>query len=101
MTGKSVTILSTFLCSWKDGSQITYRNWNEGRDRYLRKPGKRCGFISSQTGLFTFFFVVVAGVVNWLLLAKGGYMFSIALKKYTFCITALLHSYGLCNYFYG
>ena len=35
---------------WKDGSQITYQNWNEGRDRYLRKPGKRCGFISSQTG---------------------------------------------------
>lgn len=47
------------------------------------------------------FFVVVAGVVNWLLLAKGGYMFSIALKKYTVCITALLHSYGLRNYFYG
>ncbi|XP_042730749.1 secretory phospholipase A2 receptor isoform X2 [Lagopus leucura] len=37
---------------WKDESLITYQNWNEGRDRYLHKPGKRCGFISSQTGLW-------------------------------------------------
>lgn len=51
--------------------------------------------------VYLHFFVVVAGVVNWLLLAKGGYMFLIALKKYTVCITALLHSYGLRNYFYG
>uniref|UniRef100_G1NF25 Uncharacterized protein n=1 Tax=Meleagris gallopavo TaxID=9103 RepID=G1NF25_MELGA len=35
---------------WKDESLVTYQNWNEGRDRYLHKPGKRCGFISSQTG---------------------------------------------------
>jgi len=52
--------LFTFLCSWRDESPVTYQNWNEGREREPQKPGKRCGFISSQTGLFPF----VAGVVT-------------------------------------
>ncbi|XP_067155242.1 secretory phospholipase A2 receptor isoform X5 [Apteryx mantelli] len=37
---------------WRDESPVTYQNWNEGREIYLHKPGKRCGFISSQTGLW-------------------------------------------------
>ncbi|XP_074685054.1 secretory phospholipase A2 receptor isoform X3 [Strix aluco] len=37
---------------WRDESPVTYQNWNEGRERDLHKPGKRCGFISSQTGLW-------------------------------------------------
>lgn len=44
-----------------------------------------------------FIFLFVAGVVNWLLLAKGDYMFSTALKKYT----VLLRGYRLLNCFYG
>ncbi|KAM9284675.1 LOW QUALITY PROTEIN: secretory phospholipase A2 receptor [Cariama cristata] len=37
---------------WRDESPVTYQNWNEGRERDPQKPGKRCGFISSQTGLW-------------------------------------------------
>ncbi|XP_054685920.1 secretory phospholipase A2 receptor [Grus americana] len=37
---------------WRDESPVTFQNWNEGRERDLQKPGKRCGFISSQTGLW-------------------------------------------------
>ncbi|KAM6077828.1 secretory phospholipase A2 receptor isoform 1-T1 [Theristicus caerulescens] len=37
---------------WRDESPVTYQNWNEGWERDPQKPGKRCGFISSQTGLW-------------------------------------------------
>ncbi|KGL81862.1 Secretory phospholipase A2 receptor, partial [Tinamus guttatus] len=37
---------------WRDESPVTYQNWDEGRESYLPKPGKRCGFISSQTGFW-------------------------------------------------
>uniref|UniRef100_A0A8C5U0H8 Secretory phospholipase A2 receptor n=1 Tax=Malurus cyaneus samueli TaxID=2593467 RepID=A0A8C5U0H8_9PASS len=37
---------------WRDESPVTYQNWDEGRKRDLQKPGKRCGFISSQSGLW-------------------------------------------------
>ncbi|XP_054031206.1 secretory phospholipase A2 receptor [Dryobates pubescens] len=37
---------------WRDDSPVTYQNWNEEREREPQKPGKRCGFISSQTGLW-------------------------------------------------
>uniref|UniRef100_A0A8C3LCY8 Secretory phospholipase A2 receptor n=1 Tax=Chrysolophus pictus TaxID=9089 RepID=A0A8C3LCY8_CHRPC len=50
LRSEMATINSNASLNWRDGSLITYQNWNEGRDRYLHKPGKRCGFISSQTG---------------------------------------------------
>ncbi|XP_061200171.1 integrin beta-6 isoform X9 [Neopsephotus bourkii] len=37
---------------WRDESPVTYQNWNEGRERHQEKPGKRCGYISSETGLW-------------------------------------------------
>ncbi|XP_064020388.1 secretory phospholipase A2 receptor [Pogoniulus pusillus] len=37
---------------WRDKSPLTYQNWNEERGRDPQTPGKRCGFISSQTGLW-------------------------------------------------
>ncbi|NWU96709.1 PLA2R phospholipase, partial [Upupa epops] len=37
---------------WRDDSPVTYHNWDERRERDPWKPGKRCGFISSQTGLW-------------------------------------------------
>uniref|UniRef100_A0A452HA76 Secretory phospholipase A2 receptor n=1 Tax=Gopherus agassizii TaxID=38772 RepID=A0A452HA76_9SAUR len=37
---------------WRDGSPLVYENWNKGKERSVRTQGERCGFISSQTGLW-------------------------------------------------
>ncbi|XP_045154042.1 secretory phospholipase A2 receptor [Echinops telfairi] len=37
---------------WRDGSPLIYQNWDQERERYVTNQSRRCGFISSVTGLW-------------------------------------------------
>uniref|UniRef100_A0A6I8NRT6 Secretory phospholipase A2 receptor n=1 Tax=Ornithorhynchus anatinus TaxID=9258 RepID=A0A6I8NRT6_ORNAN len=37
---------------WKDGSPLIFQNWDKGRERSGQNQRQRCGFISSETGLW-------------------------------------------------
>ncbi|XP_028602663.2 secretory phospholipase A2 receptor isoform X2 [Podarcis muralis] len=39
---------------WADGSPLLYQNWEGGEERPMNAEGEKCGFISSQTGLWGF-----------------------------------------------
>ncbi|XP_027722005.1 secretory phospholipase A2 receptor [Vombatus ursinus] len=38
---------------WRDGSPLIYQNWNDGGERSVNNQSQRCGFISSETGLWS------------------------------------------------
>ncbi|XP_003341283.2 secretory phospholipase A2 receptor isoform X1 [Monodelphis domestica] len=38
---------------WRDGSPLIYQNWDEGGERSVNNQSQRCGFISSETGLWS------------------------------------------------
>ncbi|XP_045335921.1 secretory phospholipase A2 receptor isoform X3 [Leopardus geoffroyi] len=37
---------------WRDGTPVTYQNWDKERDGSMNNQSQRCGFISSLTGLW-------------------------------------------------
>ncbi|XP_042804864.1 secretory phospholipase A2 receptor [Panthera leo] len=37
---------------WRDGTPVTYQNWDKGREGSMNNQSQRCGFISSLTGLW-------------------------------------------------
>ncbi|KAM6178327.1 secretory phospholipase A2 receptor [Rhynchocyon petersi] len=37
---------------WRDGTPVTYQNWDTQRGRSVKNESQRCGFISSVTGLW-------------------------------------------------
>ncbi|XP_036900502.1 secretory phospholipase A2 receptor isoform X1 [Sturnira hondurensis] len=38
---------------WRDGAPVIYQNWDKGKEGSMRNQSRKCGFISSITGLWS------------------------------------------------